>query len=221
MIFDVDGTLVDSVDLHARAWQEAFRRFGIEADLAEIRQQIGKGGDRLIPVFVPKERAEALEEPLEKARKEIFAEKYMAQVKPLPCVRELFQRLREDGKKIALASSAKGDELQTYKCIAGIEDLLDEETSSEDASESKPAPDIVVAAMKKLDGASPERTVMIGDSPYDAEAAGKAGLRTIGVLSGGFGEQRLRNAGCVEIYRDTAALLRHYEDSILSKDPGR
>jgi phosphoglycolate phosphatase-like HAD superfamily hydrolase len=127
----------------------------------------------------------------------------------------LFERIKADGKRIALASSAKGDELEKYKKIANIADLVDAETSSDDAEQSKPHPDIFEAALERLGQISPERVVVIGDTPYDAEAAGKAGLRTIGVLCGGFPEADLRAAGCIAIYRDPADLLARYDTSPL------
>jgi len=215
VIFDVDGTLVDSVDLHAKAWQEAFQHFGKQVAFEAVRSQIGKGGDHLMPEFLPREQIERQGKEIEQYRTNLFKRQYMPLVKPLPGVRQLFQRLRDDGRQIALASSAKGDELETYKRIANISDLLDTETSSDDAQQSKPDPDIFQAALHRLHDAPPADAVAIGDSPYDAEAAGKTGLRTIGVLSGGFPEDRLRRAGCAEIYRDVAHLLQHYNESLL------
>lgn len=219
-IFDVDGTLVDSVELHAKAWQDAFEEFGHELAFDAIRSQIGKGGDQLMPVFLSEQELAAKGKEIEKYRGEVFKAKYFSQVRPLADVRQLFQRLIDGGWKIALASSAKGEELQTYKDIARISDLLDTETSSDDADKSKPHPDIFLAAMDRLGRAvAPQDCVVIGDSPYDAEAAGKAGARaSVGVLSGGFPEADLRKAGCVEIYRDPADLLRNYKKSIFDKD---
>jgi phosphoglycolate phosphatase-like HAD superfamily hydrolase len=134
-------------------------------------------------------------------------------------VRELFERIKEDDKRIALASSAKGDELSVYKRIANIEDLVEEETSSDDAEKSKPHPDIFEAALGELGGIEPAHAAVIGDTPYDAEAAGRAGLRNrIGVLCGGFPEKELRAAGMVEIYQDPADLLSQYEDSMLRRN---
>ena len=137
-------------------------------------------------------------------------------VRAFPKVRELFQRVRADGKRIALASSAKGDELEAYKEIAHIEDLVEEETSKDDAERSKPHPDIFEAALEKLGDLKPGEAVVVGDTPYDAEAAGKLGLKTVGVLCGGFPEAELRAAGCVAIYRDPADLLARYAESPLS-----
>lgn len=217
VIFDIDGTLVDSVDLHARAWQEAFKHFGREIEFAEVRQQIGKGGDQLLPVFFSKEELVRFGKEMEEYRGRLFKREYMPRVRPFPQVRELFERIRRDGTRIALASSAKEDELKTYKKIAHIEDLIEEETSSDDAEKSKPHPDIFQAALKFLDVA-PEEAIVVGDTPYDAEAAGKAHLRTIGVLCGGFPETQLRNAGCIDIYRDPADILANYSASLLARD---
>jgi HAD superfamily hydrolase (TIGR01549 family) len=216
VIFDVDGTLVDSVGLHARAWEEAFRHFGHEIPFEEIRRQIGKGSDKLIPHFLPPEEFRRIGEQLDKFRGELWKSKYLSQVKPFPKVRELFQKILADGKRIALASSAKGDELQTYKEIAGIDDLVETETSADDVESSKPDPDVIHAALRKLNNPDPAEGIMVGDTPYDAIAAAKAGVRTIGVLCGGFPERELREAGCIAIYRDPADLLAQYEESPLA-----
>jgi HAD superfamily hydrolase (TIGR01509 family) len=213
VIFDVDGTLVDSVDLHARAWQEAFARFGKQIPYERVRYQIGKGGDQLMPVFLSKRELEEFGEELEKYRGELFKREYLPLVKPFPKVRELFERIRRDGKRTALASSAKGDELEVYRKIAGIEGLVEEEASKDDAEKSKPHPDIFEAALARLGDPPVERVIVVGDTPYDAEAAGKAGLRTIGFLCGGFAEDDLRAAGCIRIYRDAADLLARYDES--------
>jgi len=216
VIFDIDGTLVDSVDLHARAWQEAFRRFGKEIPYERVRHQIGKGGDQLMPVFFSAEELDRFGEELEKYRGELFKREYLPQVRAFPRVRELFLKLREDGKRIALASSAKEEELGAYKKIADIEDLVEEETSADDADKSKPHPDIFEAALKSLSDVEPAEAIVVGDTPYDAEAAGKLSLRTIGVLCGGFPEAELRAAGCVQIFTDPADLLARYEESLIA-----
>ena len=216
VIFDVDGTLVDSVDLHAQAWQDAFRDFGHEIGFERIRGQIGKGGDQLMPVFLNPEEMEAKSEALSKHRASIMQERYLPKIRPFPGVPDLFRRLREDGVRIALASSAKADELQNYKKIAGIEGLVDVETSSDDAERSKPFPDIFQAALSRLEGMAPAAAIVIGDTPYDAEAAGRAGLRAIGVLCGGFPEEDLRRAGCIAIFKGPADLLARYDESPLA-----
>jgi HAD superfamily hydrolase (TIGR01549 family) len=216
IIFDIDGTLVDSVDLHARAWQEAFRKFGREVAFEKVRHQIGKGGDQLMPVFFSETELERFGEELEKYRGELFKREYLSQVRAFPQVRELFERIRNEGLRIALASSAKKDELKTYKEIARIADLVEEETSADDADKSKPHPDIFEAALASLGDVEAGESIVIGDTPYDAEAAGKINLRTVGVLCGGFPEAELRQAGCIAIYRDPADLLAHYDSSPLA-----
>ncbi|HVF49253.1 MAG TPA: HAD family hydrolase [Pyrinomonadaceae bacterium] len=211
VIFDIDGTLVDSVDFHAKAWQRTFERFGREVAFEEVRQQIGKGGDQLLPVFFSRAELDDYGEELEKYRGELYKREYLPRVLAFPRVRELFERIRDDGKRIALASSAKEDELGAYKKIARIEDLVEEETSADDADKSKPHPDIFQATLARLGDVEPADTVVVGDTPYDAEAAMKANLPTIGVLCGGFPEDQLRAAGCVRIYRDPADLLANYD----------
>ncbi len=206
VIFDVDGTLVDSVAQHAEAWQRAFAHFGFHFDREAVRSQIGKGGDELMPVFLSREDLERQGKAIEAFRKDLFQREYLSGVRGFPKVPELFQLLREQGKRLALGSSAKADELETYTRAAGIEGLTDVETTSDDAEKSKPHPDIFSAALKRLE-LPPGKVVVVGDSPYDAEAAGKAGMATIGLLCGGFPERDLRDAGAVEIFADPAALL--------------
>lgn len=213
VIFDVDGTLVDSVDFHAEAWARAFAAFGHEVDVAAIRAQIGKGGDQLMPVFLSKDEVERTGKAIEAWRKELFTREYLPRVVGFPAVRALFDRLLADGRKVALASSAKGDEVEAYKTIAGIADLDFAETSSDDAEKSKPHPDIFEAALGRL-GLSPERCLVIGDTPYDAEAARRAGIRALGVLCGGFDEADIRDGGATAIFADPADLLRRYDDWI-------
>ncbi|HEY9670551.1 MAG TPA: HAD family hydrolase, partial [Waterburya sp.] len=138
-------------------------------------------------------------------------------VRPFPKVRELFERIRADGKKVLLASSSEQEILETYKQLLQIEDLIDSATSTDDAEQSKPEPDIFQAALEKLDGIKAEEAIVVGDTPYDAEAANKTNLPTIGVLCGGFPEAELREAGCIAVYRDPTDLLAHYEQSPLAK----
>jgi HAD superfamily hydrolase (TIGR01509 family) len=217
VIFDVDGTLIDSVDFHAKAWQRAFAEFGREFGFARIRNQIGKGGDQLLPVFLSEEEIEDFGEKVEKRRGEIFKRDYLPRLKPFPKVPELFRKILADGKKIALGSSAPEDELAQYKKIIGIEKLVKAETSADDAEKSKPEPDIFAAALEKLGDIPAENVIVVGDTPYDAQAAGKLNLQTIGVLCGGFPEKSLREAGCIAIYQDPADLLEKYEKSPLFK----
>ncbi|MGE8129278.1 HAD family hydrolase [Methylobacterium sp. D53M] len=216
VIFDIDGTLLDSVDLHARAWVEAFAHFGVETGFAEVRRQIGKGGDELMPVFLSEERIAREGETIEAYRSDLFKRRYLSEVRPFPGVRPLFEHIRSAGLKIALASSGKRSEVEHYTEILEIGDLVDVATSSDDADRSKPHPDIFEAALAKLDGVPPDAIIVVGDTPYDAEAAAKAGLRTVGLLCGGFPEADLRAAGCAAIYRDPEDLLDRFAESPLA-----
>jgi len=217
VIFDIDGTLVDSVDLHAQAWKEAFKQFGKDVPYQQVRHQIGKGGDQLMPVFFSREELEEFGEEMEEYRSKIYKRDYLPRVRAFPGVRELFMKIKEEGKRIALASSAKEDELKVYKKIAQIEDLVEEETSADDADRSKPHPDIFKAALEQLKDVSVEEAVVVGDTPYDAEAAGKLRLRTIGLRCGGFPEEELRATGAISIYDDPADLLARYDETIITK----
>ena len=213
-IFDVDGTLVDSVDLHASAWQEAFGKFGHKVTFEQARSQIGKGGDQLIPVFLSKAEQAEHGEAMEEWRGKLFKSKYLPMVRSFSAVPELLRRLQEAGLTVAVASSAKKAELDIYLDIAGVTDLVDVATSSEDAERSKPAPDIFDVALKKL-GIDGREAVAVGDTPYDAQAAGKAGIPTIGMLCGGFTEVDLRRGGCVAVYPGPGALLACFDASPL------
>jgi HAD superfamily hydrolase (TIGR01509 family) len=215
IIFDVDGTLVDSVDLHARAWQDTFRHYGKEVPFDDVRSQIGKGGDQLMPVFFPQEQLARNGQEMQAFRSKLYRAKYMEQVRAFPKVRELFERIKRDGKQIALASSAETDEFQANLRLLQIGDLVDASTSAGDAERSKPFPDIFEAAIARLDGVTAERAVAVGDTHYDADAAARIGLPIVGMLCGGWPEETLREWGCVEVWRDPEDLLEHYEQSRL------
>ena len=217
VIFDVDGTLVDTVDMHAEAWQRALREYGKEVEFSAVRAQIGKGGDQLMPVFLSPEELDEFGEELEKRRGEIFKQDYLPKSKAFPQVRELVERIQRDGKRVVLASSAKRDELEHFKSVTNIADLLEGETSADDAEKSKPEPDIFLAAIREGGNPEPREAIVVGDTPYDAIAAAKAKLKTIGLLCGGFSEQSLRDAGCVAIYKDPGDLLARYEESPIVK----
>jgi HAD superfamily hydrolase (TIGR01549 family) len=222
VIFDIDGTIVDSVDLHAEAWQRTFAKFGKNILLDSIRSQIGKGADQLLPLYFSNQELEQFGEAMESYRGELFKKEYLSKVKGFPKVRELFERITRDKKQIALASSAKKDELERYKEIAQIDDLIEGETSADNVERSKPCPDIFEAALKQLGNITPDKVIVVGDTPYDAAAAAKANLKSIGLLCGGWTEPQLGRAGCIAIYRDPADLLARYEDSpIRQQDPLR
>ena len=212
-IFDVDGTLIDSVDAHARAWQIALEHFGHPQPFDKIRHQIGKGGDQLMPVFLSREALERQGEALEKFRGEVYKREFMPNIRPFDSVRELFLKMRTANIQTVLASSAKGDELEYYKQLCNIGDLIEGNTSADDAEKSKPHPDIFQAALAQLNNVQPGEAMVIGDTPYDAIAAARAGMPSIGMLCGGFPAQELLDAGCIRLYRDPADLLAQFEAS--------
>jgi HAD superfamily hydrolase (TIGR01509 family) len=215
LLSDIDGTLVDSNALHAEAWRRAFEHFGIEVGMDEAWRQIGKGGDQLIPVFVAESGRERLEPQIKTFRKEVFHRDYMPRVVAFAQARELLQRAKTNGHKIVLATSADKADIAIYKRIVGMDDLVEEEAGSSDAKVSKPEPDIFVAALRKA-GADAEHAIALGDTPYDARAAGALGIPVIGLTCGGWRRRDLLDAGCAEVYQDPADLLLHYERSALS-----
>jgi HAD superfamily hydrolase (TIGR01509 family) len=210
VIFDIDGTLLDSVNLHAHSWAESFARFGIDAEFEDVRRHIGEGADRLMAAFVSRETTQAEKDRIEDFRAKLFAKKYLPKVHPFPKVRALFERLRSDGLQLVLGSSCTSDEITKYKEIACICDLIDCETTSDDAQCSKPAPDIFLKALERLGPIEAAECVVVGDTVYDGEAACRADVAFIGLLCGGSSKQELRAAGAVAIYRDPEDLLMHW-----------
>jgi HAD superfamily hydrolase (TIGR01509 family) len=215
-LFDVDGTLVDSNDLHAAAWAEAFRRFGFDIPAEAIRFQIGKGGDNLIPALLPG-LGEARRKEIEDYRSALFKRDYLPRVVPFAGVRPLFERLHADGVKIVLASSSGRDEVDHYLDLLGCRDLVAGATSKDDVEHSKPCPDIFEAALAKAAPAGPDAAVVIGDSPWDMKAAARLGLRAIGLRCGGFPDEVLREAGAGALYDGPEDLLRRYDLSVFAR----
>jgi HAD superfamily hydrolase (TIGR01509 family) len=213
ILFDVDGTLVDSNDAHARAWVEAFAVYAVHVDYAHVRRCIGMGGDKLMPEVSALREDTPKGKAISDSRREIFKQKYLPRVKPFPGARDLVAALKARGLTLVAASSAKKDELEPLLAIAGAGALLDAATSSDDAEESKPDPDIVQAALKQAK-TRPEHAIMIGDTPYDVEAAGRAGVRVIAFRSGGWNDPDLK--GAVAIYDGPADLLAHLSESPLA-----
>lgn len=210
-IFDVDGTLLDSVDLHTEAWRQAFEHFGKTILSSDIRAQIGKGGDHLMPVFLTPEELNEFGDELEKHRGDLWKRKFIGCVMPLPGARELLEGVRSRGLQVALASSSKKAELDIYKQLLRIDHLLDADTSGDDVENSKPDPDIFEGALKRL-GLSGKDAIAVGDTPWDALSARRAGMDAIGVLCGGFPESGLREAGCVAVYQGPGELLANIEE---------
>ena len=212
-IFDLDGTLVDSNEHHVDSWDRAFRHFGKYFPREQLRAQIGKGSDQYLPEFLTPPELQRFGKELDEYRSELFKNEYLPRVQPFPKVRELFQRIRDDDKRIVLATSGKESDTQHYVQLLKIEDLIEGYTSADDADHSKPAPDIFTAALEKLGDVSAAEVINIGDTRFDIEAASKTGLRTIALLCGGTDEKSLRGAGAIAIYRDPADLLANFEKS--------
>lgn len=217
-IFDVDGTLVDSNELHVQAWREVFLRYGKDVGPDALRAQMGKGGDQLMPVFWSAAELARFGEQMQALRVELFMQKYLPLCKAFPGVRGLLERVKRAGLRIALATSAKQPELQHHLELLGVGDLVDATTSADDAERSKPQPDILQAALAKLPGVAAAGALLIGDSPFDAQAGGRAGMGCIGLLSGGFTGRELLGAGALAVYRDIADLYRHYDESPLARE---
>lgn len=214
VILDVDGTLVDSNDAHARAWLDAFAAHGITVAFEPVRRAIGMGGDKLLPSVAGIEEDSELGTKISDARARIFKEQYLPHINAFDGTRALAQRLAEDGYTLAVASSAKEDELDPLLKIAGVHDIVSHQTSSDDAEESKPDPDIVTAALQQAK-CEPEDAIMLGDTPYDVESATRAGVTIVGLECGGWRAHDLK--GAAEVYADPADLLSKYETSIFSK----
>jgi phosphoglycolate phosphatase-like HAD superfamily hydrolase len=182
----------------------------------QVRSQIGKGGDKLIPFFLSAEEQRDHAKELDAWRGDRFRTKYLLLVRPFSAVLDLLRCGRDAGLRIAIASSAKQGELDDYLHIAGIGDLVDVTTSSDDVEESKPAADIFETALRKLKIKGSD-AIAIADTPYDAIAARKANITTIGVLCGGFAETSLRAAGCADLYPGPAALFARFATSLLAR----
>ena len=216
VLFDVDGTLVDTNDLHAAAWREAFLKFGLDRPFGEIRWQVGKGGDNLIPSLFP-DLTEAQRRELEDFRADLFKRDYLPRAMPFPGVRALFERLFADGVKIVLASSSHAEEVDFHLGLIASADLVTAATSRDDVDRSKPCPDIFAAALDKVAPLGPDSVAVVGDTPWDAKAAAKLGLRTIGFRSGGFPDEALAEAGACELYDGPEDLLRRYDRSVFGR----
>ena len=207
VVLDVDGTLIDSNDAHAEAWTRALVEHGIPADVSHIRPLIGMGGDKLLPAAARVDDASPLGQEISKRKKELFNERLPGLV-ATPGARELLEYLREHGVSIVVATSAGDDEMDALLRQAGVDDLIPKRTSKDAATDSKPDPDIVQAALAKAK-AAPDESVMVGDTPYDIEAATRAGLDTIALRCGGLWADR-HLSGAVAIYDDPSALLEHW-----------
>jgi HAD superfamily hydrolase (TIGR01509 family) len=212
VVFDVDGTLVDSNDAHAHAWVEALAESGRSVPFDRVRALIGMGGDKLLPAAGELSAESAEGKAIAERRGEIFRARYLPRLHAFEGARALLLALKERGLRLAVASSADEKDLAPLLEIAGASDLLEARTSGDDAERSKPDPDIVAAALQRL-GCTAGEAVMVGDTPYDVEASRATGLACIGFRCGGWSDDDL--AGAIAVYDGPADLLRRLPDSLL------
>ena len=211
--FDVDGTLVDSNEAHVDSWATAFREAGHPQEIDDIRLQIGKGGDLLVPSLLP-EASEDRRKAIAEAHGRHFKSAYLPHTKPFPQARALLERVKQSGRQIVLASSAKKDEVEHYLQLLEAEDLVDAITSADDVEASKPEPDIFQAALQRA-GVEANAALVVGDTVYDVEAARRVGIGAIGLTSGPFDRTQLKDAGAIAVFEDAADLLAGFDRSPL------
>jgi HAD superfamily hydrolase (TIGR01509 family) len=213
-ILDIDGTLVDTNYQHAIAWYRAFRQSGIVLPVWRIHTHIGMGGDQLVAALTDEATDEEKGEDIRTAEKALYMA-MIEEVEPMEGARELIERLKEGGKTVVLASSAKDDEVEHYLDLLDARELADDWTSSGDVERTKPAPDLVRAALDKA-GAEPSDSVMVGDTPWDCRAAKRAGVPTVTLMTGGFSDQELRRAGAVAVFESIPELLERIDETPLA-----
>ncbi len=213
-ILDIDGTLVDTNYQHALAWYRAFREHGIMLALWRIHRHIGMGGDQVVESLTDEETEREKGDDIRASEKERYME-LINEVATMAGARDLIQVLKDRGHTVILASSAKDDEVDHYLDLLDARDLADDWTTSADVEETKPAPDLVSAALKRGD-AKPEDAVMVGDTPWDVRAAKKVGVGTIAVLTGGFAIEELEDSGAVAVFETIGDLCESLDDTPLS-----
>ncbi|MGN6610003.1 MAG: HAD family hydrolase [Jatrophihabitans sp.] len=215
VLFDVDGTLVDTTYLHTVCWAEAFRQVGRPQTFVEVHRTIGRGGDETLDHLLGEDRDRSDDEELQATHVALY-KTYWGRLTPLPGAQELLRRTKAAGLTVVLASSASEDELQALLSALDCDDAIDVATSSTDADAGKPAPDLLQAALDKA-GLRPDDGVYVGDAIWDGITCGKAGLPFVGVLSGGISEVELRKAGAVEVYPGPQELLDAFDRSALGR----
>ena len=208
VIFDIDGTLVDSNPAHAEAWVRALAERGYQIELSRVRPLIGMGSDKLLPALIGISADSDEGRALSDRRREIFLDDFVPTLRPTRGARELLEWLRDERKTLAVATSAHSEELKALLRVAGATKLIDASTTSDDVDRSKPDPDIVQAAVQRT-GCSPADVVMIGDTPYDVEAARRAGIGIIALRCGGWDDSALD--GALAVYDDPGDLLERYD----------
>lgn len=210
VLLDVDGTLIDSNGAHASAWADTFKEFGYDISAERVRPLVGKGGDKVLPELTGLEDDSEKGKAITKRRSELFDARYLPTLRAFPGAHELLAKFKADGLRLVIATSSDAEQLNKLLEQTGLEELVQRKTSSSDAESSKPDPDIIEAALRKGEFTAAE-VLMLGDTPYDVEAATRAGVRTVALRSGGWGDDAL--AGATAIFDDTEDLLRRYESS--------
>jgi HAD superfamily hydrolase (TIGR01509 family) len=214
VLFDVDGTLVDTNYLHTVAWWEAFTQAGHDVPMASIHRAIGMGSGRMLDSLLPGDRDADADEDLKTAHSALYSV-YWSRLKPLPGARQLLEACHDQGLRVVLASSADPDELKVLCAALDADKAIDAATSAGDVEASKPAPDLVQVALDHAD-AGPDETVFIGDAVWDVHAAQKAGVPCIGLLSGGTSRDELTEAGAAAVYDGPADLLGEFPGRLLA-----
>jgi HAD superfamily hydrolase (TIGR01509 family) len=214
IIFDIDGTLVDSNDAHAHAWQQAMAQYGYEVPFADIRPLIGMGGDKVLPELLGIQKESETGARIEQSRSQLFKERYLPHLRAFPGAMALLRHLHKQGFTLAVATSSKPDEMSSLLNVVDPHavDLFGQEVSSKEATQSKPDPDVIQVALKRT-GCEPGQALMIGDTAYDIQSASGAGIKTIALRCGGWSDHDLQ--GALAIYNDPADLLAHYATSPL------
>ena len=212
-ILDIDGTLVDTNYHHAIAWYRAFRQHDIVLPIWRIHRHIGMGGDQLVGALTDERTEEEQGDDIRAAEKVLYFQ-LIEEVRPMAGARELIEQLKKRGHAVVLASSAKEDEVDHYLDLLDARDLADSWTTSADVESTKPAPDLVGAALKRA-GASPDDGVMVGDTTWDVEAAKKAGVPTLTVRTGGFGADELEAAGAKAVFESVTELCERLDQTPL------
>jgi HAD superfamily hydrolase (TIGR01509 family) len=210
----VDGTLVDTNYLHTVCWWEAFRQYDQHADMADIHQAIGMGSDKLLDHLLPNDRDRDADDDMRAAHRSLYGV-FWTRLRAFDGAADLLRTCAQRGMKVVLASSASARELTALRAALDADDAITDATSSSEAGESKPAPDIVQLALDRA-GVAPDRAVFVGDAVWDVHACRNAGVPCLAVLTGGFGGEELREAGAVAIYEGPADLLRHFDASPLA-----
>ena len=215
VLFDVDGTLIDSAYLHTLAWWQAFRQAGYDVPMARIHRHVGMGGARLVDSLLPEGRDKSLDAEILGAHAGIFGT-YWPSLRPLDGARDLLAQCCEGGLAVALASSARDADLKALRSSLAADSFIHAATSANDAERSKPEPDILIAALAAI-GVEASDAVYVGDAVWDVYAADRLGVPTIGVTCGGTSEAELREAGAIEVYSGPRELLDRLRDSAIGK----